>query len=259
MLILFGILAFPISGFSITYNFNFYNDGQVVQPVAPVAPVAPVVVPVVAPAPVQSQEKHADPEKLKRSGVALVGGYFSKSYLGSKKSFEEGPYWSNGEYHYTSSGSAKLDYYRGVSVGLSFISSYDFSIEPKLLIGKMSAESMNRLGQKYQGNVPGFRIDFKNKYWISDHFGIFLGIGGYGYTGKLKDTTTYNRFSRDNENSINTRGFGADVNIGPVIQIGSVYLDGGVGYGLESSSLSGADNDEKLGNWNLQTNLTVRI
>jgi len=157
--------------------------------------------------------------------------------------------------------SATLDSYSGFSLGMSFISSYDFSIEPKIMIGKMTAKNAGGSQRKFEGKVPGFRVDFKNKYWISDHFGIFLALGGYGYVGKLKEANrSYFYYSEDDDSSsINARGFGGDVSVGPVWQLGSVYLDGGVGYGLESSKLSGYGDDVTLGNLNLQANLSIRI
>jgi len=243
-----------------TYNFNFYNDGDVDKSTVPITSKAPVVTPVVAPATV-SVDKKTDPEKLKRSGVAFIGGYFSKNYSASTRKSEGEPFLLLDLEIMTRHSLARLDSYRGLSLGMSFISSYDFSIEPRFMIGKMRAKYVGSSELNFEGKVPGLRVDFRNKYWITDNFGLFLGLGLYGYTGKLKESRNPKSYYHvfDDPEEIRVRGFGADLNIGPVVQLGSVFLDGGVGYGLESSQLSGYGDDVTLRHLNLQANLSIRI
>ncbi|MBT3982758.1 MAG: hypothetical protein HOE90_15470 [Bacteriovoracaceae bacterium] len=244
-----------------TYNFNFYNDGEAALPpsstTVKVPEAAPVKEPVVtAPKAEVLETKYSDPEKSKRSGVAIVGGYFTKSYNQGDEEFPYEEVWDD-QYR-----SAQLKSYTGLSVGLSFISQYDFSVEPKFMIGRMSVNNGGGSGRHFEGKMPGLRIDFKNKYWLSDHFGLFLGFGAYGYGGELKakdSIYSYSPYAQSDDEKIRINGFGGDLNIGPTLQIGNLSLDGGIGYGIESNRISGHQDDVIMSNWNILLNLSLKI
>jgi len=244
-----------------TYNFNFYNNDEVVAPSKSTTANMPEHVSKKAPKPststaAASEIKVIKPEKTSRSGVAIVGGYFSKSY---NQGHEEFPYEEVWDDQFRS---AQLKSYTGLAVGLSFISKYDFSVEPKFMIGRMSVNNGGGSGRYFEGKIPGLRIDFKNKYWLSEHFGLFLGMGAYGYGGDLKAKSynpsySYDPFGEGEKISIN--GFGGDLNIGPTLQIGNLSLEGGIGYGIESNRVSGHQDDVIMSNWNIILNLSFKI
>ncbi|MBT3982757.1 MAG: hypothetical protein HOE90_15465 [Bacteriovoracaceae bacterium] len=217
-----------------TYNFNFYNGDEEFGPSGKAG---------------VSEIKKTEHQKTNESEFAIVAGYFSKSYNQGNESF---PY----EVGWNQPGrSAKLQSYKGLSVGARFINKYGFSIEPKVLIGNLLMNSGPLGARGFEGKVPGLRVDLKSLYRFSDSFGLSFAIGAYGYNGSLDRVD--DKYSYTDDRNVN--GLGGDSFIGPGLKLRNVFIDGGIGYGVESSKIFSHMKRAIVSNWNVLANLSLRI
>lgn len=221
------------------YNFNFYN-GDVVQsengidqrvekinaptqvPLAPATPAAPLTPPGMIQPPVTSVAESKDPEKLKRTGIALLAGY---SHLTTHD--------VNG--FLTDMNTQSL---RG---GLSFVSSYDFNVDAEFVGSQVEGNLIvDGVQDNIKGQVPGGSLGLRNNYWLTDGFGLALGANARGMNGKV----------RGEQNDYKISSIGGALSVGPVFQIGKVQLQLSYEYGLDNITVRGkGDSDFSQSKW----------
>jgi hypothetical protein len=216
-----------------SYQFNFYNgdvtqaDGQVEQHVpkeagsAAAPPVAPVANPQPTPEMKTLETKPQDPEKLKRTGLSMMAGY-SQSYMLDSHEFMS---------------DMRVQTFRG---GLSFISSYDFSLDVEYLGNKVSGDLlMDGVKEAVSGDASGLSVGVRNQYWLSDSVALSLGVSTRGSRGTLSGTQDYRYAS-----------YGGGLNVGPTFQLGKFQLQLSYEYGLDNIIVEAKkDSDFKDSKW----------